>query len=78
MNATILLDNHLAELSKNFSPHYNIVDLDYYKINKKLYIPSTTVATIANYLHTKEPELDLTKDKDSVLEQLQQLSRQYG
>jgi len=53
MNATILLDNKMAEIAKKFSPHYNIIDIDG-KVNKNLYIPSTTVATLSNFTHMRE------------------------
>ena len=56
MNGIILLDNEMTEIAKNFECHYNIIDLDLTKINKNLYIPPTTVATITNYLHHNESE----------------------
>jgi hypothetical protein len=77
MNATILIDNKLAELASAFDYHYNIVDLDYFKINKILYIPSTTVATIANYLHTKEDEIIDVRD-DLALKELMRINQELS
>ena len=56
MNGIILLDNKMAENAKNFESHYNIIDLDLTKVNKNLFIPPTTVATLTSYLHHNEKE----------------------
>ena len=56
MNGILLTDEDMTEIAKNFSPHHNIVDLDYYKINGNLFLPPTTVASLTNYLKDREEE----------------------
>jgi len=58
INVTILLDNKMAEKAKVFDPHYNIVDLDIFKINGNLNLPNTSLITLTNYLDKKEGEVD--------------------
>jgi len=67
MNATILLDNEMVRLADTFSPEFNIVDLDYFKVNKNLYLPSSIIATLSNYLHNEDNN---KVDKDPVFEKL--------
>jgi len=49
-NLGFALDVKMENMMKNFSPHYNIVDLDLFKINKNLYLPPTTMVTLSNYV----------------------------
>ena len=44
--------------AKNLSPHHNIVDVGYYKINKNLYLSPTTVLNISNYIMSDDEEED--------------------
>lgn len=56
MNGILLTDKDMTEIAKNFSPHHNIVDLDYYKINSNLFLPPTVVAGLTNYLKDEEEQ----------------------
>lgn len=56
-NVGLALDLDMEKMMDNFSPEYNIIDLDYNKVNKNLYLPPTTVATVASYM-VKEEEQD--------------------
>ena len=62
MNVLVLLDNKTTELAKVFSPEYNLANIDYYKIGKLLFMPSTLVATITNYLNKDEGSLNPQQD----------------
>jgi len=68
----LLTDRKMAELAKSFNPHYNIVDLDYFKVNGNLYLPSTVMPNVANYLDMDDSEVDL---KDPVLQKLISLTQ---
>jgi anaerobic C4-dicarboxylate transporter len=68
MNATILLDNQMVKMADNFSAEHNIISLDYFKVNKNLYIPSTIIATLANYLNAEDE--NKKPDKDPVLQKI--------
>jgi len=69
MNLTLLLDEKMGNMAKTLEPHHNIVDLDYFKINGNLYLPSTIMPNIANYLLFPNEE----DDKD-VIKKLMKLS----
>jgi len=71
MNLTLLIDEKLGEMSKTLEPHYNIVNLDYFKINGNLYLPSTIMPNIANYLLT--PDNDKQDDAD-IIKKLMKMS----
>ena len=45
-------------MANTLQPHYNIVNLDYFKINGNLYLPSTIMPNIANYLLTPNEGVD--------------------
>jgi len=62
MNVLILPDIKTTELSKKFSAEYNLANLDYYKIGKNLFMPSTIIATITNYLNKDEEIVPVDKD----------------
>ena len=73
MNATVLLDYKTAVMAKNFEHHFNIVDLDYYKINKWLFIPSPSIATLTTYLAIDEKTLD----NDPILKKLEKVNKKF-
>jgi len=56
MNVFPLHDDFMFERFKVFDPHFNILDLDLFKVNKWLYIAPPTIATMSNYLREQEPE----------------------
>jgi hypothetical protein len=65
MNLTLLIDEKMNNMAKTLDPHYNIVDLGYFKVNKNLYLPSTVMPNIANYLLTEDRN-DGVDDNDIV------------
>jgi len=58
MNLTLLLDEKMSNMANTLQPHYNIVDLDYFKINGNLYLPSTIIPNITNYLLSPNDSVD--------------------
>ena len=46
----------MAEKAKNFAPHKNVPDLDYYKISGNIYLPPTLVASLSNYMVRQEEQ----------------------
>jgi len=66
----------MANLAKTLSPHYNIVNLDYFKINGNLYLPSTVVPSISNYLSMEENEKDI--DDSIIINKLMEVSNAIG
>ncbi len=73
MNLILLIDNKMADLAKTLEPHYGIINLDYFKINGLLYIPSTILPTVASYLTSETEEV---KD-DPVAKKLLELDKQH-
>ena len=71
MNLYLLADEKMANLAKTLQPHYNIVNLDYFNINGNLYLPSTIMPNIANYL--QHPDNEGVDDTD-VIEKLLSMS----
>ena len=64
MNLTLLIDERMSNMARTLAPHYNIVNLDYFKINGNLYLPSTIMPNIANYLAS--PESKSGSDSDVI------------
>ena len=62
----------MSVMANKLQPHYNIVNLDYFKINGNLYLPSTIMPNIANYLMT--PEAEEEKNDMAVIKKLLSLS----
>ena len=62
----------MSKMATTLQPHYNIVNLDYFKINGNLYLPSTIMPNIANYLMT--PEVEKEKNDMAVIKKLLSLS----
>jgi len=70
MNLTLLLDEKMSNMANTLQPHYNIVDLDYFKINGNLYLPSTIIPNITNYLLSPND----SEDDSDVIRKLLEMS----
>jgi len=70
MNLTLLIDEKMANMANTLQPHYNIVNLDYFKINGNLYLPSTIMPNIANYLLSPND----SEDDSDVIKKLLEMS----
>ena len=72
MNLTLLIDEKMADLAKTLEPHYNIVNLDYFKINGNLYLPSTIIPNVANYI---DKDLDDKVNDKEVIDKLYEITK---
>jgi len=72
MNATILLDNSLTEIMKNFAPHYSIPDLTKpLSVSGNLSLFGASTSILNNYLYKKKPD---AIHEDTISSKLQKIS----
>jgi hypothetical protein len=71
MNLILLIDEKMHQNALTLAPKYNIVSLEYFEINGYLYIPSTVMPNIANYIKNNE---DMSGNDEPVLNKLMEIS----
>lgn len=69
LNSVLLLDKTMDDLGKRMEAHKNILDTDYFKVNKNLYFPPTLLVNLSNYMVTKseqDEQCDVFKELESM------------